>query len=58
MELKKLAAYLIGSLILSFAYATPAVAVHDSGANGNTIILSNFVIPNATTYSATAVSRC
>jgi len=56
LELKKLAGLIIGSLILGFATANPAVAVHDSGANGNTIIMSDYGNP-ATTYSATAVSH-
>ena len=56
MELKKLAGLIIGSLILGFATANPAVAVHDSGANGNTIIMSDYGNP-ATTYSATALSH-
>ncbi len=56
MELKKLAGLLVGSLIIGFASANPAVAVHDSGANGNTIIMSDYGNP-ATTYSATAVSH-
>ncbi len=56
MELKKLAGLVIGSLLLGFASATPAAAVHDSGANGNTIIMSNYGSP-ATTFSATAVSH-
>lgn len=55
MQLKKLAGLLIGSLILGLASATPAVAVHDSGANGNSIIMSNYGNP-ATTFSATAIS--
>jgi hypothetical protein len=56
LELKKLAGLLVGSLIIGFASANPAVAVHDSGANGNTIIMSDYGNP-ATTYSATAVSH-
>jgi hypothetical protein len=56
MQLKKLASLIIGSLILGIASAIPAVAVHDSGANGNSIIMSDYGNP-ATTYSATAVSQ-
>ncbi len=56
MEIKKLAGVLVGSLIMGIASASAAVAVHDSGANGNTIIMSNYGNP-ATTFTATAVSH-
>jgi hypothetical protein len=56
MQLKKLAALAVGSLSLGFLLPAPAIAVHDSGANGNTIIMSNYGNP-ATTFSATAVSH-
>lgn len=56
MQLKKLAGLAIGGLILGLLLPAPASAVHDSGANGNTIIMSNFGNP-ATTFSATAVSH-
>ncbi len=56
MELKRIAGLAIGSLLLSFLLPTPAIAVHDAGANGNTIIMSNYGSP-ATTFSATAVSH-
>ena len=56
MEIKKLAGMLVGSLIIGIASANAAVAVHDAGANGNTIIMSNYGNP-ATTFTATAVSH-
>ncbi len=56
MEIKKIARLAIGGLLLSFLLPTPAIAVHDAGANGNTIIMSNYGNP-ATTFSATAVSH-